>query len=82
MADLMFVTEDGASHRPAYQNAMRDIDVIERVTLVDPTGATFGETEAVIGSKATIRESHCQVTLIFKQFGQSFCFLRNEPFGV
>jgi len=63
MADLMFVTEDGAAHRPAYQNAMRDIDVIERVTLVDPTGATFGETEAVIGSKATIRESTIEAAL-------------------
>ncbi len=51
MATVAFITEDGASHRPAYQQAIRDVDLIERAVLVDSDGATFDETQQVCGEK-------------------------------
>lgn len=53
MAVIAFVTETDAAHRGAYQQALRDIDEVGDVLLVDPTGGTFNESRAVIGPKTT-----------------------------
>ena len=51
MATVAFVTEDGAAHRSAYQQAIRDLSIISSASLVDPTGKTFEETRGVAGAK-------------------------------
>ena len=51
MATVAFVTEEGAAHRSAYQQAIRDLSIISSASLVDPAGKTFEETREVAGAK-------------------------------
>lgn len=63
MADLLFVTEGGAAHRSAYQNAIRDLDLVESVVLVDPDGETFSESEEICGNKVVGRATSIEAGL-------------------
>ena len=63
MANVAFITEDGAAHRPAYQNAIRDLELIERAVLVDTDGTTFDETRQVCGAKIAGSETSIDAML-------------------
>ena len=63
MAAIAFITEEGASHRPAYQIAIRDLDLIERAVLVDGGGTTFEETREKCGDKITGTETSIEAML-------------------
>jgi predicted dehydrogenase len=53
VATVVFVTEQGAAHQGSYREALRDLDLIDRVQLMDPSGATFAESKAAVGAKCT-----------------------------
>ncbi len=52
MATVALITEEGAAHQQPYRAAIRDLDQIERVELVDPGGTTFAASTEVVGAKA------------------------------
>ena len=53
MASVALVTHEGAAHISAYVNAIRDLDSISDVCIVDEDGAVFDEAHEIIGDKIT-----------------------------